>query len=490
MIDELERIATMFNYAPRAHANVVRFEDSQSVVIPCFEQISPDTAFAFLSVRTTSYDFEGERTDLHDVISEFVAVFLRVFGGMSCSLWDVPNSFTRIPTEIYARYVTIDQPSRSIFRLDASGIEAIEKLVATTRLFTYTFPSMMEFQRDPSCPFDTVFGYTDADTVDWSRRVAEVLRHSLNSQKIQYNRRGIPSWSYFRTIKHGISVLKAPRIASTTRDLLASTDPWERISGVRAMLYVSPSARNAIPHEQCAPAQRIIEKLDGDAAAPLVFIPLENYFVAIGKAHIVFCAVECGLKEFEADRERVRERHAREMAILFPAAQYVWNDEIDDAQFESLIRDMVELEPGVRWVRQAGATRERDEGRDLICEWKTPPTVRDAVSEDAPPGKVRRVIVQCKASKNSVGKGKVQDIHDTIRLHDCEGYLLVVSSQITAPLMRHLESIRLRGEYWMEWWSRSEIENRLRRAPDVAQRHSAIVKLIDDVAPPPEDTGN
>jgi hypothetical protein len=71
----------------------------------------------------------------------------------------------------------------------------------------------------------------------------------------------------------------------------------------------------------------------------------------------------------------------------------------------------------------------------------------------------------------------VQDVNDTVRNHGCNGYFLVVSSQLTVPLTRFLEGLRNRPEIWADWWTRSEIEDRLRDRPEILARYADVVTV-------------
>lgn len=87
-----------------------------------------------------------------------------------------------------------------------------------------------------------------------------------------------------------------------------------------------------------------------------------------------------------------------------------------------------------------------------------------------------RLVVQCKAYSKSVSKSNVQDIRDTIDRHKADGYLLVVSSTLTTSLFDYLDDLRSRN-LRVDWWTRIEIEDRIRRNPDILKRFTKIVGL-------------
>ncbi len=169
--------------------------------------------------------------------------------------------------------------------------------------------------------------------------------------------------------------------------------------------------------------------------------------------------------------------------LPFSNQAFEWNDKIDDDEFENLILELLNREPGVERVRKMGKGREPDEGRDLMVEWYLPNMPQNTNKEH--PLERKRVVVQCKAYKKSVDKSQVTDLVDLLYLHRARGYLLVTSSRPTNPVIRYLETLEERNGYWTDWWTRIEIEDRLRANRDVALRYSHIVKTVEGDRPSP-----
>ena len=84
------------------------------------------------------------------------------------------------------------------------------------------------------------------------------------------------------------------------------------------------------------------------------------------------------------------------------------------------------------------------------------------------------VVVQVKGSATSVGKSQVRDIRDTVEYYGAQGYFLAVSTELTSPLIEQLEVIGRDRGWVVDWWTRLEIENRLRRHPDIARRYEMV----------------
>lgn len=111
----------------------------------------------------------------------------------------------------------------------------------------------------------------------------------------------------------------------------------------------------------------------------------------------------------------------------------------------------------------------------MIAEWNTPPLPGQNINNGENPFTIRRVIIQCKASKSSIGKSKVQDIRDTVEYHNAHGYFLAVSSYLATSLTNHLLKLRDEGKFWVDWWTREELEERLKIWPDIVSKYPNIV---------------
>lgn len=465
----------MFRYDIRGTDEHIAFVDENSRILPAFQVIDEQDVFVYLSARTTSWDFDGERTDINDALSFFVAVILRTLD-ISCALWDIPNPFSGISSELYGRYITISQPFNSNYRLDNQGIEQLKILLFGVRLFESNIGHLLEWDANIDQVCDSAYGWQDRATKAWARKVAQATGESLRSHKIQYNFRKNPCWLYYRTITKNIAVYRSPGFATRVRDLIKTSSSIRTTQAVNATAYFSGFSRNIVPNASSHIVQGVLGKLEPKTPLSPLFLPIETHFLAIGTEHLISVRCDCGLKAFEEEREHVRARRRVEEDIFFPGMTLTWSAKIDDRRFELLIRDLLAVEPGIRWVRKVGQTREGDEGRDLICEWITPPSPGEPVEDRRPPVATRRVIVQCKASTKTVGKSMVQDIYDTTRHHSCNGYLLVVSSQLSVPLTRFLEGLRNRSEIWTDWWTRSELEDRLRDRPEILARYPDITR--------------
>ena len=57
-----------------------------------------------------------------------------------------------------------------------------------------------------------------------------------------------------------------------------------------------------------------------------------------------------------------------------------------------------------------------------------------------------------------------------------QGFLLIAHSRISAALVDHLDRLR-ESVAFADWWNAGDLEERLRRHPDIAQRYPQVVTL-------------
>jgi hypothetical protein len=452
------------------------------VLISC-DKVGKHSAFVSLYIRTTSWEFEGERTDLHDIFSVLLCCFLRVNpNGISCRIWDVPNPAMPMPeTEVYARYVTFDQPDASIFTLDEDGYKKLSHILKAILIFEFLMPRLVEFIQNKSKTTELdLFDFRGKTITRWASVVTTALGQKLGNRDVQYNLRRNPCWLYYRSLRPSISVIYSPRLAVGLQILLNSANHkvWKTILGGKGEMFVSEIAKNFVSFSTQRLGKRVLKGLkDNIQRVKIGFIPLENHCVVVGTKHVLFVKTNCGRVLFERERESIRDRHLQESTLLFPPSKIIWNSRIDAADFQKLIQELLMREPGVRWVRETGHVNEPDGGRDLIAEWDTGPMPGQVLEEGSSPISRHRVIVQCKASKFAVGKTHVRDIHDLLKRYDASGYFLATSSYITGGLMGHLEKLRYQNEFWSDWWTSTEIEDRLMKNENIAVKYPRVVTV-------------
>jgi len=161
----------------------------------------------------------------------------------------------------------------------------------------------------------------------------------------------------------------------------------------------------------------------------------------------------------DLEKQEILDRNQKERALLLANRDFSWKYPLNYSRFEELCADLLEkLYPTSR-IRLAGNANNADGGRDILI-YNSDETL---------------YICQCKAYQKSVGKSSVNDIRDTIEFHGATGFFLMVSSTITAPLIKHLEA--LRPKYKMDWLTEREIFKLLRRYPLLAEEYKDLLEI-------------
>jgi hypothetical protein len=210
-----------------------------------------------------------------------------------------------------------------------------------------------------------------------------------------------------------------------------------------------------------------------------LFLPTESHLICITDQGLLAIESEGGLREFQDAELILRQRHQKEARVLHSSTRFQWCARIDDERFEELILDLLNREPGVRWVRRVGTSRASDCERDLIAEWLLRPAPWESATEDQALV-CRRVVVQCKAYSGSVNRSKVGDVPGTVELHDANGYLLVAYPRITPPVVDYLTKVPAKRSIWADWWTQPEIEERLRSNLDIASRYPDLLRVASN----------
>ncbi|MFJ4855732.1 restriction endonuclease [Streptomyces sp. NPDC088730] len=483
MLEQMLNKARKFGFSVSQESQQISINLPGSPIQLHLEQVEDHKLYAALYLRTSSWDWPGERSDLHDAFSLIAASFLAETGINSCALLDVPHpAIETREAEIFARFIAIAQPSGGYYSTDSGDLVEIEKLIEalwlTERFIHLLLPMHPPHDDDSQDPFTEEM----AELQEWAVRVARALGESANEAEDTYSARSTPQWLYYRCAHEEISVFECAQLADAFLYLAKmSPEKKQRLPGVTGDLILRGPLSNYASSERSARLVGIASKLtEATTSEEGTFIALENVLIFVRGALVVAVGTGAGRREFDAERERVFMRHQNESAFLFPVQRFTWSDAINGGRFQNLVQEILQREPGVSTVRSIGGPNEGDGGRDHIADWVTPIQEYGVTEELARKlTKRRRVVVQCKALKASVGKSKIPDLRDILEDNEADGYLLVASGEVGVTAADHLLNLRKRMGYFTDWWGRAEIEDRLRKNPDIALRYTDVVVPVD-----------
>lgn len=419
-------------------------------------------------IRTSSWAFDGERSDLHDLISSILAITLRI-SNVSTSLLTLDHPLTDLygvdfTNEIHARIVSFERHNLMSFQLSQENELLIKKIINSTYLTAFLM--------------DNVFSYTEPHKPNPSLyhekaiKIATILGVGEKNENFNYMARKQPFWGWFRSFDTGISVFElGEHIISKLRYLICELYNPKKLDGIDKKIILTDGIGNAIDLKKLSKGLEILDLLEGKIS-DIEVIPIEDRFFIFGKQYIISVDDDCSDKTYKYELKAIKRRQEFENSVLFPITEFVWNTKINGERFEKMIRDLFAADPNVRWVKRVSSGTQGDGGRDLELE----KVFKKAFVADStePPYVIKKILVQCKAYQSNVNKSNVRDIRDTIDMHRADGYHLVVSSQLTTQLFDYLSSLRDRGML-IDWWTRDDIEDLLRVNPEIANRYPDIV---------------
>lgn len=427
--------------------------------------------FAYIYFRSTSWDWDGERTDVNDMFSVLPALLLRVAPPYtSCLLYDLEHPIGDMPeSEIYARYIVPVQPDGQM-SLSADSVERVSNLLTALAVYETHVLAFVEF--DLKVP--NRYSYQDEALVLWIAKVRAALGQDEQAEA-SYNIRTNPHWMYYRSKAVGASIYHSPATALQLKNIIDQTRPWKELSGPTADFFKSEFARNAASREDVKRCEGILRQLESSNHGGTILIPFENRLVALGAEHVIILEVECDRAKYNAGREAIVARQRFEHDTLFDGRRYAWKESIDGGRFEEFTRDLLSRKSGVVQVRKTSLTYEGDANADLLCIWDVP-ALADIRQPDGVTPLVRRtIIVQCKAWASAVGKADVPDIRDALDRHEASGFL-VVAPAVRRSLVDHLRALRQR-DIWADYWDRGELEEQLDANPDLVKKYGDIVSF-------------
>ena len=193
---------------------------------------------------------------------------------------------------------------------------------------------------------------------------------------------------------------------------------------------------------------------------------IENHIYLFGDEYIVEIYDPSNIKITNNELELLQklQMHLNKNVI------FEWQPSINGGRFQDFIREVLSENLEVVRVREVGTANEPDGGRDLEITLLALQNFYDTGAYST-----KNIIVQCKAYNKNVGANDVINIRDTIEHYDADGYWLVVSKDVTRSLYDRLDKMRKKGDYWIDWWGKTEIEQQLRRNLHIVNKYPDIL---------------
>lgn len=205
------------------------------------------------------------------------------------------------------------------------------------------------------------------------------------------------------------------------------------------------------------------------------FLASESHFFLLSGDWLVSQRGDFGQERFNEERRNFSLAVRRKINFLYENSPLHWNQDGSPSRFEDLCRELLGREPTVQRVRKVSPTMQPDQGRDLIAEIVSYVPVDIPVAEDAQPIHITKYVVQCKYANGTLGIPNGAGPYEVLYLGDYLGYFLITNSTISSSLTSLLEKIRSDKKYTADWWTRDEVEGRLKTHPDLLEKYSDLV---------------
>lgn len=306
--------------------------------------------------------------------------------------------------------------------------------------------------------------------VTWVEPVLKTLRHPKNyttSKRIK------PNWIYFSALSKGVTIVRLPKVRIRALETVLAFYRPNIVSGENALAVFANGIANGVPIKTFKLARRLLKKAGDPRDIPLI-LPINSHCIFLGDKTLIAIRENCGQEIYEEERKLFMQRRAYEDHVFFADSQIDWLSPLDAGDFEDLCVDILRREPGVSLAKPVGGVNDRDGGRDILINWTIPRSHDESGKRES---QRKQLLGQVKLRGRTVGKGDVQDIRDTLERHESEGFMLIAYPRLSAPLVDYLEHLKNRTNFVVSWWEKSDLENRLRRHPDIARRYPKLVRL-------------
>ena len=464
------------------HPGRIRIEFAEGFPMWIAVDLDPgrDEAHVFGVVRTMG--LPGDRSDYHDLISSVWAIGLRTLGVASVRLVDVPHPV--VEGELYGRYVLFDlQPAVTYTLVANPDLDTLGRILSASAYCAWFFSAFYRKLR----------GGREEEVYDgegglaWAAEVAKTLRLKAEHRYGNSSQRHHPDWSYYHRDDHGITAFRfeAPLPGMLPFDP-AVRDPT--IIGTDEGLLVSTgSINNFVPSATVDVLVKLLRAY-GRVLKPVtdglhldeetILVPVESHLFCVTAGGIIALRRECGGRTFIDERGNLIRKHQAISKWLFPAVRFRWNHRLDAEQYERLILELLNVEPGVTWARKVGHASASDAGRDIVAEWVSGPAPWQRADPESPMVR-RRIIVQCKGYGKPVSLADIPDVPVLLDFHGADGYLLVAHPRITTQVVDYFANVAPRRQFWADWWTQDEVEERLRMHLEIARRYPELLTIIE-----------
>lgn len=182
-----------------------------------------DTFDFYFLERTSSWTYIDERTDIHDILSILISVWLRTVNDFTFTTYDIghPADATLNKFEIYGRYLVPSQLSNEYTKICQESLDNIIMIIIQISILISNlwkafggYPCMECKKR-----LEIKYDYKNSLPKSMTKKLSEILNKSEN---FDYNKdftfdfnlkdRQLPTWKYFRDFKTKTTFVYSPAV--------------------------------------------------------------------------------------------------------------------------------------------------------------------------------------------------------------------------------------------------------------------------------------
>ena len=284
-------------------------------------------------VRTSGSDFDGDRTDIHDVLSLVWGGVLRAFG--IGSAWLINEPHVVVPHEIGARHLLFRQCP---WKINESSFETARKSLNAWSAFAYhLLDDVFQWDRTGNKARPDLAIANQMKEPIWADKVARFLR---SPRDVTVIRRTFPRWIYWSSQSRGVTVVRLAKARLLYYRAILMPFAPEVANGQDAHALFANGIPNAIPYKLVERARKLLSLAD-DKSSDVLALPLDSHCLFLGDKTLVALRGECGREIFEDERKKWLGRRLVENRVFFAESRIGWRTPLGADNLEELCLDLV-----------------------------------------------------------------------------------------------------------------------------------------------------
>lgn len=418
--------------------------------------------------RTSSWAYDGERTDLHDCQSLMFGL-CNLTKGYSVSLWDIGNPFTEIEEELYGRYATIVQPNLSVVTQDSVGLTVVDKIIEIYQDYlSFYLPYRCQSNKLPLPLYDSGKLNELRDQIS--------IEANVDTDEVWVNQRANPHWVYVQIYSKKISIIKSPLCINMLKKYLCESEKSHlELQDERVCYLKSNDLKHCFNIDDLDEMSTLLSSLSN---ADVQKFAIDSHVYMVSGDWLAVKKGDFGFERFLDERKLFLSTMKNKIAYLYDDPDLVWDERGSPERFEELCLELLSREPHVTRARKVSPTNQPDRGRDIVAELVKYKPKDELVYEGEQVLQISKYLVQCKLTSKTLGIPKGMGPFEALYLGDYSGYLLITNSTLSSDHTALLEKLRSDPKFEADWWTKVEIEERLKSNMDLMYKYSDLVKIV------------